>query len=105
MLNSNSFENLSPILRSLGQRAKIAKYSCLIYEAESRKWIFIENDGDILNPVLKLIFNVYHCLDCNEEIYGQGNFESHLCSSAIHRLLKLLLGTFLERNMHAPWLC
>ena len=94
MLNSNSFENLSAILLSLGQLAKIAKYSRLIYEAESRKWIFIKNDGGILNPVLKL-----------EAIYGQGKFESHLCSSAIHSLLKLLLGTFHERNMHAPWLC
>ena len=84
MLNPNSFENLSVILRSLGQRAKIAKYSPLISEAESRKWVFIENVGGILNPVLKLIFNVYRCLDFNEEIYRQKNFESHLCSGAIH---------------------
>ena len=82
MLNPNSFENLSVILRS--QRAKLAKYSPLISEAESRKWVFIENVGGILNPVLKLIFNVYRCLDFNEEIYRQKNFESHLCSGAIH---------------------
>ena len=66
MLNPNSFENISVILRSLGQRAKIAKYSPLISEAESRKWVFIENDGGILNPVSKLIFNVYRCLGCND---------------------------------------
>ena len=30
------------------------------------------------------LFNVYRCLDCNEAIYGQENFESHLCSGAIH---------------------
>ena len=84
MLNPNSFENLSVILRSLSEPAKIAKYSPLISEDESRKWIFIENDGGILNPVLKLIFNVYHCLDCNEAIYGRENFELYLCSGAIH---------------------
>ena len=84
MLNPNSFENLSVILHSLGECAKITTYSPLISEAESRKWIFIENDGGILNPVLKLIINVYGCLDCNEAIDGQENFESHLCSGAIN---------------------
>ena len=33
---------------------------------------------------MKLIFKVYRCLDCNEAIYGQENFESQLCSGAIH---------------------
>ena len=84
MLNPNSFENLSVILHSLSECAKITTYSPLISEAESRKWIFIENDGGILNPVLKLIINVYGCLDCNEAIDGQENFESHLCSGAIN---------------------
>ena len=42
--------------------------------------VFFENDVGILNPVLKLIFNVYCCLDCNEAIYGKENFENHLCS-------------------------
>ena len=84
MLNPNSFENLSVFLRSLGQRAKISQCSPLISEAESRRWVFIENDGAILNPVLKLILNVYQCLDYNEAIYGQANFESHLCNGAVH---------------------
>ena len=88
MLNPNSFENLSVILRS--QRAKLAKYSPLISEAESRKWVFIENVGGILNPVLKLIFNVYRCLDFNEEIYRQKNFESHLCMNLIELFHKLI---------------
>ena len=64
--------------------AKIVINSPLISEAESRKWVFIENDGDISNPVLKLTFNIYRCLDYNEPIYGQENFEAHLCSGAIH---------------------
>ena len=88
-LNPNIFKNLPVILVSLGQRAKIAKYSPLISEAESRKCIFIGNYWGILNPVLKLIFNVYCCLDCNEAIYGQENFESHLCSSAILNFIGL----------------
>ena len=29
---------------------------------------------------MKLIFNVYRCLDCNEAIYGKEDFENHLCS-------------------------
>ena len=49
MLNPNSFENLSVILWSLGQHTKITKYSSLISETEGRKWVFIENDGSILN--------------------------------------------------------
>ena len=71
MLNPNSFENLSVVLRSLGTRAKIAKYSPDASDNESRKWVFVENDVGILKPVLKLVFNVYRCLDCNEAIYGK----------------------------------
>ena len=129
ILNPNSFENLSVILWSLGKRAKIAKYSPLISKAESRKWIFIENDGGILNPVLKLIFNVYCCLDCNKAIYGK-KILSRIYIVALYMEIKVLsllglfhkqvyfilkwmlqnrlltfLGTFHERNMHAPWLC
>ena len=88
ILNPNIFENLSVFLRSLGQRTKISQYFLLISQAESRKWWGYggdeKNDGDILNPVLKLIFNVYHCLDCNEAIYRQANFESNLFNGAVH---------------------
>ena len=66
VLNLNNSENLSVILRSIGQHAKITKYSPFI----SKNGFSLENDGGDLNPVLKLIFNVYCCLDCNEAIYG-----------------------------------
>ena len=66
VLNLNNSENLSVILQSIGQHAKITKYSPFI----SKNGFSLENDGGDLNPVLKLIFNVYCCLDCNEAIYG-----------------------------------
>ena len=36
----------------------------------------------ILNIVLKLIFNVYRCSECKEAVYGRENFDSHLCKEA-----------------------
>ena len=51
MLNPNSFENLSSILQTLGRRGNIDRYATND-DVEKRKWIFIENDGGILNPCL-----------------------------------------------------
>ena len=54
--NSNSFKNIFEIVQTLVQRAHIDRY----VDDDSicrRKWIFLENDGGILNPFLKLIFN------------------------------------------------
>ena len=81
MLNLNSFENFSTILQTLGKRASIEKYSP-DDSVEKRKWLFLEDDGGILNIVLKLIFNVYHCSECKEAVYGCENFDSHLCKKA-----------------------
>ena len=36
----------------------------------------------ILNIVLKLIFNVYRFSECKEAVYGRENFDSHLCKEA-----------------------
>ena len=55
MLNPNSFENLASILQSLGKRAKTDRYTFSGENDEKRKWIFIENDGGLLVPVIKLI--------------------------------------------------
>ena len=44
MLNSNSFDNLSTILKTLGKRASIEKYSP-DDSIEKQKWLFLENDG------------------------------------------------------------
>ena len=64
-LNPNSFENLATILRSLGRRPNIEQYSNND-SAWKRKWLFTENGGGILSPVLKLIYNVHTCSKCNE---------------------------------------
>ena len=81
MLNPNSFENLATILRSLGRRANIEQYSN-DEKAQKRKWLFIENDGWILNPVLKFMYNIHKCSKCNDSIYGIKNFDDHLCVGA-----------------------
>ena len=81
MLNPNSFENLLTILQTLGKRASIEKCSP-DDSIEKQKWLFLENDGRILNIVLKLIFNVYRCSECKEAVYGRENFDSHLCKEA-----------------------
>ena len=75
MLNPNSFENIAKILTNLGERAKISKYS----DVGKREWLFLENDGGILFIILKLIFNVLKCPECNEIMYGKINFEDHTC--------------------------
>ena len=76
-----SFENLSFILQTLGRRPDIDRYVAN-KTCQNRIWIFIENDGSILNPVLKLIYNVKRCTRCNRAIYGCKNFDSHLCTKA-----------------------
>ena len=81
MLNPNSFENLATILRPLGWHANIEQYSN-DDNAQKRKWLFIEIDGDILSPVLKLIYNVHKCSKCIKSIYGIENFDDHLCVEA-----------------------
>ena len=81
MLNPNSFENLATILRSLGRHANIKAYSN-DDNARKRKWLFIEDDGGIPIPALKLIYNVHKCSKCNESIYGIKNFDDHLCVGA-----------------------
>ena len=42
----------------------------------------VENNDGILNIILKLIFNVYHCSECKEAAYGCQTFASHLCKEA-----------------------
>ena len=51
-----------------------------IDEADTRKrqWIFLEYDGGISNPLLKLIFNSHRCKESHETIYGLETFSNHL---------------------------
>ena len=58
--------------------------SSYIDEADTRKrqWIFLENDGGIFNPLLKLIFNSHRCKECDETIYGLETFSNHLCKGS-----------------------
>ena len=48
MLNPNSLKIFQSIY-DLSASSQKSKYSPLISETESRKWVFIENDGGILN--------------------------------------------------------
>ena len=63
MINPKSFENLSFNLQPHGRGAKWKKISIRILSnvpnIEYRRWIFLENDGEILCPFLKLIFDVH----------------------------------------------
>ena len=44
-----------------------------------RQWIFLENVGGILNPLLKRIFNSHLCKEWHETIYSLETFSNHLC--------------------------
>ena len=83
MLNPSGYQNISEILTLVGERASIDRY-CKEEKERQRKWIFLENDGGIMNPTIKLIFNVYRCSRCEEKMYGCENFEKHLCTEAFH---------------------
>ena len=48
IMNPNSFKNIKQIVQNIATRA-------------NRQWVFLENDGGILGPLLKLIFNTYRC--------------------------------------------
>ena len=47
-----------------------------------RQWIFLESDGDILNHLLKLIFNSHRCKECHETIYDLETFSNHFCQGS-----------------------
>ena len=83
MLNPSGYQNISEILTLVGERASIDRY-CKEEKERQRKWIFLENDGGIMNPTIKLIFNVYRCSRCEEKMYSHENFEKHLCTEAFH---------------------
>ena len=53
----NGYENISTIMYDIGKRAKIDLYTPSECNPE-RKWLFFENDGGILGPMMKLIFDV-----------------------------------------------
>ena len=77
---------VASILQSLDKRAKIDRYTRSGENDRKRKWIFIENDGGILVPVIKLISSIYRCKISNEAKYRQENFDSHLCSEPYYSL-------------------
>ena len=85
-LNPSGYHNISEILALVGERASIDRY-CKEEKERQRKWIFLENDGGIINPTIKLIFNVYRCSRCEEKMYGRENLEKHLCTEAFHLAL------------------
>ena len=49
-------ESIKSLLQILQVRAGIA-ISCTNSEENKRKWLFMEHDGGIVNPTLRLIFN------------------------------------------------
>ena len=73
-LNPNSHDNITSILKSLGEKSGITKYS----KNGTRKWLYVENDCGILLPVFKLIHNLYRCPGCSLSFYGQDICLSHM---------------------------
>ena len=86
MLNPSGYQNILEILTFVGEHGSIDQY-CKAKKERQRKWIFLENDGGIMNPAIELIFNVYQCSCCEEKMYGRGNFEKYLCTEAFHLAL------------------
>ena len=83
MLNSSGYQNISEILTLVGELARIDQY-CKEEKERQRKWMFLENDGGIMNPTIKLIFNVYRCSCWEKKMYGRENFNKHLCTEDFH---------------------
>ena len=65
MVKPNSIQNIKKILQNLGKRADISEFADETM-AGRRQWLFLENDGGIFNPILKLIFDARQ-VDTDEE--------------------------------------
>lgn len=59
-----------------GKRAKTDKHMPPELNPE-RIWLFVGNDCRIMEPMMKLIFDVYRCSWYEEKIYGVENFKAH----------------------------
>ena len=57
MLNPSGYQNILGILTFVGESASIDRY-CNEEKGRQQKRIFLENDGGIMNPTMKSIFNV-----------------------------------------------
>ena len=65
-LNPSGYQNISEILTFVGERASIDRY-CKEENERQQKWISLENNDGIMNPAIKLTFNVYRCSRCEEK--------------------------------------
>ena len=75
LLNPNSYENISQILRNLATRVGISRYG-----TGRRQWIILEVDGTIFCIVEQLIFNTLYCPLCKTSFYGNEEFQKHGCT-------------------------
>ena len=74
LLNLNSFQSLSHVLRKIGTEAVISRY-----DGHQREWMFLECDDGIYPIILQLIFNAFFCPACKQSFYGENSFENHDC--------------------------
>ena len=91
MLNPSCYQNISKILTFVGEPTSIDRY-CKEEKEKQRKWIFLENDGGIMNPAMKL-FSMFidahvakkKCtvVKTSRNIYALKLFISHLLMSLI----------------------
>ena len=83
MIKPNSVENVKQLLFATGRRANISNFVGSNVDPDPREWMCFENDGGILGPILKLIFNLLRCLECKNQYFGKDSFDGHLCKGAL----------------------
>ncbi|XP_066910085.1 uncharacterized protein [Clytia hemisphaerica] len=65
LMNPNSYDHLTRILRNHGTRSGIRRYG-----RGEREWLLLEVDGTIFQIVVELINNTYACRKCNDSHFG-----------------------------------
>ena len=85
MVKPNSIENIKMILQNLGKHANIENVADDAVDGERRQWLFLENDGGILDPILKLVFKLRACEECDQIFFGSGDLDTHMCDNPSYR--------------------
>ena len=79
LINPNSFQSISQILRNLGRKAGIKRYD----DTGKREWLFLEVDGTIYNIISQLIEKTFRCENCDQLFYISS--KTHPCNASKHR--------------------
>ena len=75
-MNPNSYENLTLVLRKVGQDAGVERYG-----EEQRKWTIVCCDGLPYHMLMQIIQETRVCSICSQSFMGKDLFRKHFTSS------------------------